>query len=78
MAAAMRAATTERLGHAVSPHRLRDAAATYVFEEMPEQSALASVILRHCNPDITREYTRRAEQLQAFKGVQSATSAWAS
>jgi integrase len=73
MAAAMRAATIERLGHAVSPHRLRDAAATYVVEEMPEQSALASVILQHRSRDVTQEYARRAEQLQTFKSVQSAT-----
>jgi integrase len=75
MAAAMRTATIERLGHAISPHRLRDAAATYVVEDMPEQSALASVILQHRNPDVTREYARQADQVRAFKEVQSALSA---
>jgi integrase len=70
MAAAMRAATTERLGHAVSPHRLRDAAATYVVEEMPEQNALASAILRHQSSNTTREYMRKAEQVRAFRVLQ--------
>lgn len=70
MAAAMKAATTELLGYPVSSHRLRDAAATYVVEEMPEQVALAKTILRHRRSATTREYIRQAEQVGAFRLLQ--------
>jgi integrase len=70
MAAAMKAATTELLGYPVSPHRLRDGAATYIVEEMPEQAALASAILRHRSRATTREYVRQAEQVGAFRLLQ--------
>ena len=70
MAAAMKTATTELLGYAVSPHRLRDGSATYIVEEMPEQAALASAILQHKNSATTREYVRQAEQIGAFRALQ--------
>ena len=70
MAAAMKAATTELLGYPVSPHRLRDGAATYIVEEMPEQAALASAILRHRSRATTLEYARQAEQVGAFRLLQ--------
>ena len=66
MAAAMKTATADILGYAVSPHRLRDGSATYIVEEMPEQAALASAILRHQSSNTTREYMRKAEQVRAF------------
>jgi len=69
MAAAMKQVTRLRLGHAVSPHRLRDAAATYIAEDMPEQAALASVVLQHSNSATTREYTRQAGQVAAFRTI---------
>jgi integrase len=70
MAAAMKAATTELLGYPVSAHRLRDAAATYVVEEMPGQATLASAILRHRSSATTQEYIRQAEQVGASRLVQ--------
>src|SRR3546814_11860188 len=45
--AAMRKLTREKLGVAVSPHRFRDAAATYFVQEMPELVTLAGVVLNH-------------------------------
>lgn len=69
MAAAMKRVTLARLGHAVSPHRLRDSAATFIVEEMPEQAALASVVLQHKSRATTLEYTRRAGQAAAFRTI---------
>jgi len=69
MAAAMKAATRGTLGYAVSPHRLRDSAATYIGEEMPEQAALVSVVLQPSNSATTREYTRQAGQVAAFRTI---------
>jgi site-specific recombinase XerD len=68
MAAAMKTATADSLGYAVSPHRLRDRSATYIVEEMPTQAALASAILRHRSSNTTQEYMRKAEQIRAFRG----------
>ena len=64
---AMKAATRNRLGIAVPPHRLRDAAATSVVEEMPEHAALASVLLQHTSEKMTRNYQERATEIEASR-----------
>jgi len=69
MAAAMRTATKARLGVAVSPHRLRDASATFVVEDMPEHAPLASLLLGHRSPRMTDEYTETAGQIEASRQV---------
>lgn len=69
MYAAMRKLTQEELGVAVTPHRFRDAAATYVVQEMPELAALARVILDHASAAMTRNYRTTAKQLTASRRV---------
>jgi integrase len=69
MAVAMRTATKARLGIAVSPHRLRDASATFVVEDLPEHAPLAALLLGHRSPRMTDEYTETAEQIEASRKV---------
>src|SRR3546814_11870469 len=56
MYAAMRKLTREKLGVAVSPHRFRDAAATYFVQEMPELATRARVVLKPAIESLTRNY----------------------
>ncbi|MBK1670535.1 hypothetical protein CKO28_21165 [Rhodovibrio sodomensis] len=63
--AAITRVTRERLGVAVSPQRFRDAAATFITSEMPEREKLATHVLRHASPEMTRKYTTTANQLTA-------------
>jgi integrase len=63
--AAITRVTRERLGVAVSPQRFRDAAATFITSEMPERENLATLVLRHASPAMTRKYTTTANQLTA-------------
>jgi integrase len=67
MATAMRTATKARLGVAVSPHRLRDASATFVLEDMPEHAPLAARVLGHSSQRMTDEYTETADQIAASR-----------
>src|SRR3546814_6320560 len=69
MYAAMRKLTREKLGVAVSPHRFRDAAATYFVQEMPELATLARVVLNHASESMTRNYRKTAKQLTASRRV---------
>src|SRR3546814_2043733 len=69
MYAAMRKLTREKLGVAVSPHRFRDAAATYFVQEMPELATLARVVLNHASESMTRNYRTTAKQLTASRRV---------
>ncbi|MBK1669524.1 hypothetical protein CKO28_15905 [Rhodovibrio sodomensis] len=64
---AMKKVTRERLGIAVSPHRLRDAGATFIAEEMPENANLASTLLKHRTEAMTRIYQEQAQQIEASK-----------
>ena len=63
--AAVTKTTRERLGVSVSPQRFRDAAATFITSEMPERENLATLVLRHASPAMTRKYTTTANQLTA-------------
>jgi integrase len=69
MYAAMRKLTQEKLGVAVTPHRFRDAAATFVVQELPELAALTRVILNHASWATTRNYRTTAKQLVASRRV---------
>jgi hypothetical protein len=69
MYAAMRKLTREKLGVAVTPHRFRDAAATYFVQEMPELATLARVVLNHASESMTRHYRTTARQLTASRRV---------
>ena len=69
MATAMRTRTKERLGVAVSPHRFRDASATFVVEDMPEHAPLASRLLGHRTTRTTDTYTEAAQQIEASRRV---------
>src|SRR3546814_949626 len=69
MYAAMRKLTREKLGVAVSPHRFRDAAATYFVQEMPELATLDRVVLNHASESMTRNYRTTAKQLTAYRRV---------
>ncbi|MCR9178428.1 MAG: site-specific integrase [Alphaproteobacteria bacterium] len=67
--AAMRRLTQPVLGIALTPHRLRDAAATFIVEEITDQAALAARILNHRDPSSARHYTEAAEGLKASRQV---------
>lgn len=67
--AAMRKLTQPAFGIAVTPHRLRDAAATFVVEEITNQAGLASRILNHRDPNSMRAYTETAAGLTASRRV---------
>jgi integrase len=69
MYAAMRKLTREKLGVAVTPHRFRDTAATFIVQEMPELAALARIVLNHANEAMTRNYRTAAKQLTASRRV---------
>lgn len=67
--AAMRKLTAERApwGFAITPHRLRDAAATLCVEASPEAAKLAPLLLGHSREATTREYTESAVRLEASR-----------
>ena len=64
---AMKKVTRERLGIPVSPHRLRDAGATFIAEEMPENANLASMLLKHRSEATTHIYQEQAQQIEASR-----------
>lgn len=64
---AMRQITRERLGIAFGPHSFRDAAATLIVQEAPEQAPLASMVLQHKSSRTTRHYTERANRIIASR-----------
>lgn len=65
--AAMRKLTKPVLGIALTPHRLRDAAATFVVEELTDQAGLAAQILNHRDANSARHYTEAATGLKASR-----------
>jgi hypothetical protein len=67
--AAMRKLTKSTLGIPLTPHRLRDAAATFVVEEITDQAGLAARILNHRDPNSARHYTEAAAGLTASRRV---------
>lgn len=62
----------EKFGYAVSPHRFRDAAATYIYEQMPERALLAAAVLQHSDFRTTQRHYIRGEQRTAALGYHKA------
>jgi integrase len=66
--AAMRKLTaTAPWGYSISPHRLRDSAATFLTRHSPETAGLASAILGHRSSATTLHYTEEAGQVSASR-----------
>lgn len=60
--------TEKHLGHPVTPHMFRDAAATFITELAPERAMMASAVLQHANLDVTmRHYVHGEQHLAALK-----------
>lgn len=55
------------LGQPVNPHAFRHSAASYIVSEAPAEADLASTILNHSSPTITRRYRAAAHQIVAGK-----------
>lgn len=68
LVAAMRKLTASGpWGYSITPHRLRDAAATFLVDEGPDVARLASVVLCHQSERTTREYTETANRIRATR-----------
>jgi integrase len=66
--AAMRKLTaTAPWGYSISPHRLRDSAATFLTRHCPETAEFASTILGHKSSISTLQYTEEAGQVSASR-----------
>jgi integrase len=66
--AAMRKLTaTAPWGYSISPHRVRDSAATFLTRHCPETAQFASLILGHKSDVSTLHYTEEAGQLSASR-----------
>lgn len=66
--AAMRKLTaTAPWGYSISPHRLRDSAATFLTRHCPETAEFASTILGHKSSSSTLQYTEEAGQVSASR-----------
>ena len=60
--------TDKHLGHPVTPHMFRDAAATFITELAPEHAMMAASVLQHANLDVTmRHYVHGQQHLAALK-----------
>ncbi|WP_366658071.1 tyrosine-type recombinase/integrase [Fodinicurvata sp. EGI_FJ10296] len=70
--AAMRKMTAQKLSVSLSPHRLRDLAATFAVERIPEIPIAAQSVLDHRSADMTRRYQRTASQILAGRRYQAA------
>ena len=67
LAIAMRKITEERLKIPLTPQRFRDAVGTTIVCEGPEVAPLATVMLDHTTPAMTRNYTHTAGQIAASR-----------
>lgn len=68
LVAAMKTLTeTAPWAHPITPHRLRDAAATFLVDSSPDNSVLASLILNHRSAATLQEYTHTAERIEASR-----------
>lgn len=65
---AVRALTAQApWGYSITPHRLRDAAATALAEASPEAATLARTLLGHSSERMTAEYTETAKRIAASR-----------
>lgn len=65
-------ALTELLGTPVNPHAFRTSAATFIASEAPNEVDLATNVLNHASPDMTRRYRMRASQIVAGRALRDA------
>ena len=64
---AMRKATGDLVNGGVSPHRFRDAAATFLVQAGPEHAPLATPVLGHRSERMTRHYFETADKIKASR-----------
>lgn len=60
------------VGEPVNPHAFRHSAASFVVSEAPAEAALASTVLNHASPEMTRTYVARARQIVAGRALRAA------
>ncbi|MBK1636789.1 tyrosine-type recombinase/integrase [Rhodovulum adriaticum] len=65
--------TEERLGKRMTAHPFRHAAGNFIVASVPEEAALATVILGHRSRAITGQYTRMADQFSASRTYAQST-----
>ena len=70
----VRTRTKAAFGEALSPHYMREVAATTMLEAHPEQPRAASDLLHHHHPEAIAEYTQRASSTVACRAMQAAWS----
>ena len=66
---AMRQVTEAEFGVPVTPHILRNIAATFIKRHAPEKAAIIPIILGHSSDAVTPEYTQTAESIEAARIV---------
>jgi integrase len=66
-AAMRKLTTTAPWGYPISPHRLRDAAATFLTRHSPETAEMASTLLGHKSSASTLHYIEEAGQVSASR-----------
>jgi integrase len=54
--------TTAQLGHPVTPHLFRDAAATFIAELAPERAMMAAAVLQHSDLEMTMAHYIHGQQ----------------
>lgn len=70
--ASMRTFTLKEFGVALSPHRLRDLAATFCVESLADLGQSTRHVLGHKYSDITDNYTETAKQIEASRRLAKA------
>jgi integrase len=64
--------TLAHLGHPVTPHMFRDAAATFIAEMTPERAMMAAAILQHRNLETTMRHYIHGQQHRAARKYHAA------
>ncbi|MCZ4262608.1 hypothetical protein O4G76_17360 [Limimaricola sp. G21655-S1] len=62
----------------VTPHAIRHSVGNFIIASVPEEAALASIILNHRSDAVTAVYTQSAAQVAASRRLAAATSSTAS
>lgn len=75
LAVAFGNATERELGIRLSPHRLRDGAATLIVEDSPNSVPIARHVLGHKSEHMIQEYTETANQIEAGRQYGAAIDA---
>lgn len=60
------------LGRPINPHAFRHSAAGFIVSEAPAEAALASTVLNHSSPSMTRRYQTAADQIVAGRALRKA------